>query len=51
MGNKNYKISRKATNSEIRDILDELGFTGTKKSSTSNSSTTETKSKITKRKS
>ena len=49
-GNKNYKISRKATNSEIRDILDELGFTGTKKSSTSNSSTTETKSKITKKK-
>ena len=49
-GNKNYKISRKATNSEIREILEELGFTGTKKSSTTNSSTTETKPKITKKK-
>ena len=49
-GNKNYKISRKATSSEIREILEELGFTGTKKSSTSNSSTTETKPKITKKK-
>jgi len=49
-GNKNYKISRKATSSEIREILEELGFTGTRKSSTTNSSTTETKPKITKKK-
>ena len=48
--NKNFKISRKATSSEIREILEELGFTGTKKSSTTNSSATETKPKITKKK-
>jgi len=35
-GNKNYKISRKATSSEIREILEELGFTGTKISKNSN---------------
>jgi hypothetical protein len=47
--NKNYKISRKATSSEIREILDELGFTGTKKSATI-SSNTDSNSKITKNK-
>ena len=48
--NKNYKISRKANSSEIREILEELGFTGNKKNNSSVlKSTEEKKPKITKK--